>query len=308
MGMKGLSVGASLAWQIAATEAGAAKHQYIEKEHMMTGVLSLEKVPGGENAEITPAVRESLQAECSSVEDVLRAFELDATQLRRQVRQRLGKGSFKRTEKVVHRSEECRRVFARAERMAQPAQATCLHLLAAILEEPGDVISGVLVEAGVKPADLRERILAAVQRQNEPPRTPRAPRAEVAGADEEPGQERERVQPGEQKQDSAATHFLDRYGRDLTREAREGKLGPIIGRRQELLQVIQTLARRTKNNPVLVGEAGVGKTAIVEALAIRIAEGKDSDVLGGKRIIELNIGSLVAGTKYGNSGDAIKNY
>ena len=106
------------------------------------------------------------------------------------------------------------------------------------------------------------------------------------------------MQPGEQKQDLASTHFLDRYGRDLTQEAREGKLGPIIGRRQELLAVIQTLARRTKNNPVLVGEAGVGKTAIVEALAIRVAEGKDPDVLGGKRIIELNIGSLVAGTKY----------
>ncbi|HTW92669.1 MAG TPA: ATP-dependent Clp protease ATP-binding subunit [bacterium] len=264
---------------------------------MMTGVLSLEKVLGGESTEITPDVRELLQAECDGVEDVLRAFELDSTQLRRQVREGLGMGSFKRTEKVVHRSEDCRRVFARAEQMAQPGQATCLHLLAAILEEPGDVISGVLAEAGVKPTDLRARTLANLQGQNQPPRTPRAPRGGVAGADEKE-HEPERVQAGEQKQDLTATHYLDRYGRDLTQEAKEGKLGPIIGRRRELLEVIQTLARRTKNNPVLVGEAGVGKTAIVEALAIRVAEGKDSQVLGGKRIIELNVGSLVAGTKY----------
>ena len=285
---------ASLAWQIAASEAAAAKHQHIEKEHMMTGVMSLEKVLGGENEGITPDVRELLQAECSGIEDVLRAFELDATQLRRQVRKRLGKRSFKRTEKVVHRSEDCRRVFARAERMAQPSQATCLHLLAAILEEPGDVISGVLAEAGVKPAELRQSVLVALRKEaGEIPHFVRNDKQE-GGV----GPAAEKVQAGEQKQDLAATHFLDRYGRDLTQEAKEGKLGPIIGRRQELLQVIQTLARRTKNNPVLVGEAGVGKTAIVEALAIRVAEGKDSDVLGGKRIIELNIGSLVAGTKY----------
>jgi ATP-dependent Clp protease ATP-binding subunit ClpC len=289
--MKELSVGASLAWQIAAGEAAAAKHQYIEKEHMMTGVLSLEKVLGDEDAGITPDVRELPQAECSGVEDVLRTFELDATRVRRLIRQRLGKGSFKRTEKVVHRSEECRRVFARAESMAQPGQVSCLHLLAAILEEPGDVIGGVLAEAGVKPADLRQSVLDALKkRAGEIPHYVRN--------DEKGGAESEKVQAGEQKQDLAATHFLDRYGRDLTQEAREGKLGPIIGRRQELLEVIQTLARRTKNNPVLVGEAGVGKTAIVEALAIRVAEGKDPDILGGKRIIELNIGSLVAGTKY----------
>lgn len=97
---------------------------------------------------------------------------------------------------------------------------------------------------------------------------------------------------------SPGTHYLEQYGRDLTEQARKGKIGPFIGRRRELLQIIQTLARRTKNNPVLVGEAGVGKTAIVEALAVRIAEGKDPHVLAGKRIIELNMGALTAGTKY----------
>ena len=107
-----------------------------------------------------------------------------------------------------------------------------------------------------------------------------------------------RVQPGMPKQAQEGTHYLDRYGRDLNQAAREGKLGPFIGRRQELLQIIQTLARSSKNNPVLVGEAGVGKTAVVEALAVRAVEGKDAQVLGGKRIIELNMGALVGGTKY----------
>jgi ATP-dependent Clp protease ATP-binding subunit ClpA len=74
-------------------------------------------------------------------------------------------------------------------------------------------------------------------------------------------------------------------------------LGPFVGRRKELLQVIQTLARRTKNNPVLVGEAGVGKTALAEALAMRVVQGKDPQVLGGRRIVELDMGSLLAGTK-----------
>jgi ATP-dependent Clp protease ATP-binding subunit ClpC len=102
----------------------------------------------------------------------------------------------------------------------------------------------------------------------------------------------------EPQEPKTGTPFFDRFGRDLTREAQEGKLGPVIGRRKEILQVIQTLARRSKNNPVLVGEAGVGKTAVVEAIAIRAAQGKDPQVLSGKRIVELSMGALTAGTKY----------
>ena len=96
----------------------------------------------------------------------------------------------------------------------------------------------------------------------------------------------------------SATPTLDRFGRDLTALARKGELGPIIGRRREILAVLQALARSSKNNPVLVGEAGVGKTAIVEAIAMRAAEGKDPAVLGGKRIVELSVGALLGGTEY----------
>ncbi len=102
----------------------------------------------------------------------------------------------------------------------------------------------------------------------------------------------------EYKADESTTPYLDRYGRDLTQAARDGRLGPFAGRRNELLQVIQTLARSMKNNPVLIGEAGVGKIAIVEALAVRAVQGKDPQVLAGKRIIELNMGALLGGTKY----------
>jgi ATP-dependent Clp protease ATP-binding subunit ClpB len=91
---------------------------------------------------------------------------------------------------------------------------------------------------------------------------------------------------------------LEKYGRDLTDAARAGKIDPVIGRDEEIRRIIQVLSRRTKNNPVLIGEPGVGKTAIVEGLARRIVEGDVPDGLRGKRVVSLDIGSMVAGSKY----------
>src|SRR5439155_333078 len=93
-------------------------------------------------------------------------------------------------------------------------------------------------------------------------------------------------------------HVLDEFARDLTQLAGEGKLDPVIGREQEIERVIQILARRTKNNPVLIGEPGVGKTAIVEGLAQKIVNHDVPDVLVNKRLLQLDLGALVAGTKY----------
>src|SRR5690554_137120 len=94
------------------------------------------------------------------------------------------------------------------------------------------------------------------------------------------------------------TPTLDSLARDLTESAKEGNLDPVIGRSQEIERVIQVLSRRTKNNPVLIGEPGVGKTAIVEGLAQRIAENKVPEMLKDRRVVSLDLGSLVAGSKY----------
>jgi ATP-dependent Clp protease ATP-binding subunit ClpC len=277
--MSALSIGAGLAWQVAAAEAVAGGHKLIGREHLLIGVCSLDKLLRSNAAGIPPQARPPLQLESDAVAGALRDCGLDATRLRRGVRQRLGRGSYDHTGLAVHRDQACKTAFGRAEALARGSAVTCLHLLAALMEEPGPVVGQVLQGVGVRPETLRERALAV-------------PLGAVRASEGQPGAPRGVPAAG------GETPFLDRYGRDLTQEAHEGRLGPFVGRRRELLQVIQTLARRTKNNPVLVGEAGVGKTALVEALAVRVAQGKDPQALGGKRIVELDMGSLLAGTQY----------
>jgi ATP-dependent Clp protease ATP-binding subunit ClpC len=107
---------------------------------------------------------------------------------------------------------------------------------------------------------------------------------------------------------STPTPTVDRYGRDLTALARDGKVDPVVGRAQEIEQCVEVLARRTKNNPVLIGEAGVGKTAIVEGLAQRMVDGEVPRTLAGKRLVQLDLTGLVAGTRYrGDFEERLKN-
>lgn len=106
------------------------------------------------------------------------------------------------------------------------------------------------------------------------------------------------VGEGEKDDGKSSTPTLDKYSRDLTKLAKEGKIDPVIGRNNEITRVIQILSRRRKNNPVLIGEPGVGKTAIAEGLAVKIVNDSVPDVLQGKRVLALDMGSLVAGTKF----------
>ena len=144
------------------------------------------------------------------------------------------------------------------------------HLLVGLIEEEDGMAGDLLRKYGLSPAAVRQKIIKVVGK----------------------GAQEGRVEA------QSTTPHLDKYSRDLTKLAREGKLDPVIGRADEIETTIEILARRTKNNPVLIGEPGVGKTAIVEGLAQRIMHEEVPEVLQGKRMIELNINSLVAGSKY----------
>lgn len=144
------------------------------------------------------------------------------------------------------------------------------HLLIGLAAVPDSIAGTLLKKYGVTPEALRQKVVKVVGK----------------------GAEDGRVDT------PTGTPTLDKFGRDLTAMARQGQLDPVLGRAQEIESTIEVLARRKKNNPVLIGEPGVGKTAIVEGLAQRIINGDVPEVLRGKRLVEVNINSMVAGAKY----------
>jgi ATP-dependent Clp protease ATP-binding subunit ClpC len=158
------------------------------------------------------------------------------------------------------------------------------HLLLGLLREQEGVAAQVLMNLGLKLEDVREEVLNLLGH-NMPESS--------EGPSEGNGGTRERPAKGKSK-----TPALDSFGRDLTELARQGKLDPVIGRANEIERVIQILSRRQKNNPVLLGEAGVGKTAIVEGLAQLIVDSNVPELLRDKRLVVLDLAMMVAGTKY----------
>lgn len=155
------------------------------------------------------------------------------------------------------------------------------HLLLGLIRSTEGGASEAMRKLGVTPEQIRRQTRRVLQ-ESSPTPTPARPQA----------------QPAQQEKEKGKTPLIDQLAIDLTGKAEEGKLDPVIGRQMEIERVIQVLARRNKNNPALIGEPGVGKTAIVEGLAQRIVEGDVPAPLLGKRVLQLDVGSLVAGTMY----------
>lgn len=275
-------------WRMALQEAVTARSEYIEPEHF------LEALTKGDvfcRADILNEMRavgldaDTLASELRFVPDILVSAGINPAQLRRDMRAHLGNGTHEHTPgDIVHRSDRACAILTTAAKISADASLARVHpgaLFLAILSEQDSKTAALFASQGHDCDKLRALVVARLKQSD-----PHTPPDKVSRPEQPSGA------------DAPPDSFLERFGRDLTQAAREGLLTPVIGRRKEILQVIQTLARSTKSNPVLVGEPGVGKTAIVEAIAQRIADGKDAHVLGGKRIVEISMGALVAGTKY----------
>ncbi len=205
---------------------------------------------------------------------VLADMGMDLGKMRDYIVQLVGKGNYNfnegfgytpRTKRVMELS------FYEARNLGHNYVGT-EHLLLALIREGEGVAARILKDANIDFEKIRTQIMQMVQ---------------------EEGGENQSTPKGRSN-----TPNLDQFGTDLTELAREGKLDPVIGRDNEIERVVQILSRRTKNNPVLIGEPGVGKTAIAEGLAQRIAEGNIPELLKGKRVVTLDLSGMVAGAKY----------
>ena len=174
------------------------------------------------------------------------------------------------------------------------------HLLLAILKDKSNLVTSMLSKEGVNYNSVKEELTSIVKEQKDIPNFIE-PRSEMTGDTEDAPHEADKPIGGSTKKSAnpkSTTPVLDNFGRDLTKYAEEGRLDPIVGREKELQRLAQILSRRKKNNPILIGEPGVGKSAIAEGLALRIVDRKVSRALFNKRIVTLDLASIVAGTKY----------
>jgi ATP-dependent Clp protease ATP-binding subunit ClpC len=251
-------------------------NDFIGTEHLVLGLIR-----DGENTAI----------------QVLKNFNIDLYELRREiemaVKDKTGKNIpninslplTKQAEKVI------RITVLEAKALKSPTVET-EHLMLSILKNKENIATQILNQFDVDYELFRNDIGTV---------THNTPRAEFSDEGEEEFEDEKKFQQSKAKQagtGKSKTPVLDNFGRDITRLAESGSLDPIVGREKEIERVSQILSRRKKNNPILIGEPGVGKTAIVEGLALRIVQRKVSRVLFDKRVISLDLAALVAGTKY----------
>jgi ATP-dependent Clp protease ATP-binding subunit ClpC len=207
------------------------------------------------------------------VQEIFRQFKIKTSDVKEYIETNSPKGTKKLEEAKLTVSPRVKNVFEHAFNAARELGHGYIgpeHLLIGLLEEEEGLAGDLLKKYGLTPQSLRQQTVKVVGE----------------------GAQKGRVET------KSNTPQLDKYSRDLTKLAREGKLDPVIGRANEIETTIEILSRRTKNNPVLIGEPGVGKTAIVEGLAQRIISEDVPEILNNKRVVEVNINSIVAGSKY----------
>jgi ATP-dependent Clp protease ATP-binding subunit ClpC len=225
---------------------------------------------------------------------IFREFQLDLSSMRKELEAILEKSSVDYPVKntnipLLKQAERIIKMTYLEAKQFKSAIIGTEHLLLSILREDNSVASSILNKYGLIYDNVKDEY-EAIKDDNT------LPKAEFPGGQEEEGESfSSQRKPTDPK---SKTPVLDNFGRDLTKMAEIGKLDPIVGREKEIERVSQILSRRKKNNPILIGEPGVGKSAIAEGLALRIVQRKVSRVLFNKRIISLDLASLVAGTKY----------
>lgn len=299
--MEYLSQASQMVWVIGANEAASLSHEFIEIEHIFIGLCKISDFPLEElmtKLHMDISNISDVENEIQKLSGIFEEFDVDPVHMRRSLRRRMGVGSVEFSGQAMHRSSSCKGVFEAALKICQARKGTTVELLdflLAIVIQGNNKACELMIAEGV---DLRELQSSIVKRMQVKPRE-EGPEAEgiptipKKGKAKAPAEGEEGEEPKVSK-----TPLLNKHGRDLTQLAREGKLGPVIGRKEEIKKVAQTLCQKRKNNPILVGDAGVGKTCVVEGLAQKAISPGVAPEIKDKRIVEISMSSLVAGTKY----------